>query len=92
MSENSDQNWLIGGRKKSAGECVKNVAHPPKVCGVDAIGEVASIPHAFGAWENFLVHFYADFPPRVGPNFQTKIGLAGGIYRACLKTQTKIGL
>ena len=79
MSKNSDQNWLIGGQKKSAGKCVKNVAHPPKVCGVDAIGEVASIPHAFGACKNFLVHFKADFSFRVGPNFQTKIGLAGGV-------------
>ena len=57
MSENSDQNWLIGGRKKSDCKCVKNVAHPPKVYGVDAIGEVASIPHAFGTWKIFLVHF-----------------------------------
>ena len=73
MSENSDQNWLIGGRKKSAGKCVKNVDHPPKVCGVDAIGEVASTPHALGTWKNFLVHFKPIFPAELVPIFRPKL-------------------
>ena len=69
----SKPRFICFSNHETAGKCVKYVAHPPKVYGIDTIDEVASTPHAFRTWKFFLVHFKPIFPAELVPIFRPKL-------------------